>query len=515
MSNYSIVCPARGRLSRDLGPPIAQGAAGTIHHVIGEAGLLAKLYIKQKDLPEYKLKIEAMLAARPNLPPFLYNGRNYVQIAWPVGMVYRRLDFVGFVMPEVDFQASTELDNVLQKAMRTRKAIPEFYGARVLLAANLAALLAELHKLGHYMVDVKPVNMRFYPGAWYMAILDTDGFSINGRRRYPARQFSDEYIAPEARGKPPETLGLEEDLFALATIIFQLMNNGLHPFQGIDTHGNHPTSVQERIFAKLYPYGLTSHPQVNPSLSSIHEFLERETRLLFDRAFLSTTGRPTAREWRNHLRNLLTNKVLVRCKASNDHAHFSKGCGLCALTKSSGRSAQAKPTGPIQLGPAVIGGGPSTSRVFIDWLKQHKKIGMVAVGALVVALWLFVSSLPSPPTTAPQPLTWSPPSSAPQPVPPPPSNASKAVKPSFDCAKARLVVETLICNDVELAALDRVMAETYRAVKGTVSPDRREHFRREQLDWLAQRNSCQSGADPRRCVKNLYFSRTAELRGYN
>lgn len=258
-----------------------------------------------------------MLAARPNLPPFSYNGRTYVQIAWPVGTVCNEQGyFVGFAMPEVDIQESTELGHIFYKAMRIRKGIPDFYGAHVLLAANLAALLAEVHGLGHYMINVNPINMRFYPRAWYMAILDTDGFSINGhRRRYPARYFTSDYIAPESRGKAPQMLGLEQDLFALATIIFQLMNNGIHPFHGIDLHNNQPTTLQERIFAGLYAYGLTPSLQVRPLQQSIHECLEHVTRRLFDRAFLSTDMRPTAIEWRDHLRNLFTNEVLVQCKA--------------------------------------------------------------------------------------------------------------------------------------------------------------------------------------------------------
>ena len=220
------------RRSIALSPPIAQGATGTIHHVIGQTGIVAKLYKDATALPEYDEKLAAMLAAPPRLPTFSNSGRTYVQIAWPTARVLdARGTFRGFVMPEVDFQLSTDLENILQKSARQRKNLPEFYGARVLLAANLAALVAELHALGNYMVDMKPMNMRFYPHAWYMAIIDTDGFSINGRRRIPSRQFSDEYIAPEAHGKKPEQLGLEQDLFALAVIIFRLLNNGVHPFQ--------------------------------------------------------------------------------------------------------------------------------------------------------------------------------------------------------------------------------------------------------------------------------------------
>lgn len=428
MSNYYIDGPSLGKRSVRLSPPIAQGAAGTIHHVVGDPGIVVKLYKNPKDTFEYSEKIAAMLAAPPDLPPFLYNGQTYVQIAWPLGTVSNGSgDFLGFVMPAVDIQSSVDLENILQKATRTRKGLPEFYGARVLLAANLAALMAELHGLGHHMIDMKPINMRFYPHAWYMAIIDTDGFSINGQRRFPARQFSDEYIAPEARGMSPEKLGLEQDLFALSIILFRLLNNGLHPFQGVDLNANQPTTLQERIYAGLYAYGLTQHRGVNPAPSSIHTFLEHETQQLFDRAFLSTSGRPTAVEWRDHLGRLFSNKVLVQCNASKDHAHFSRGCGLCALAKSRTQPPVAPPLRPQsvtrQFNPSVITTGlsggprasvpqvmptvsnvPTVSTVF-DWLKNNKKTVGVAIAAVVLA-WGF--------STPPQTQTSKPPMTQPQ-----------------------------------------------------------------------------------------------------
>jgi hypothetical protein len=316
-----------------LGNIIAQGAVGTIHHVSGEPGIVAKLYKKPDNLNEYEEKIAAMLAAPPQLPAISYHGRTYVQIAWPTARIIDGVGFRGFVMPEVDFRDSTELENILQKSVRQRKHLPEFYGTRVLLAANLSALTTQLHALGHYMVDMKPMNMRFYPQAWYMAILDTDGFSINGKRRLPARQFSDEYIAPESQGKRPEQLGLHQDLFALAVIIFRLLNNGIHPYQGIDA-GGYPTTLQERIFADLYAYGITGHHGVKPALSSVHEYLEDGTRTLFDRAFHASGTRPAAAEWRDHLNGLISDKVLVKCATDpTNHGHFSKGCGFCALER--------------------------------------------------------------------------------------------------------------------------------------------------------------------------------------
>lgn len=334
MIQYTIESALSHRQSAKLTAAIAQGAAGTIHHVVGKPGVVVKLYKDTQTLAEYEEKIGAMLNAPPSLKPFTQSGRTYVQIAWPTGRVFdSKGQFAGFVMPEVDFHASTELENMLQKSARKLKKLPEFYGVRVLLAANMAALCTELHKLGHYMVDMKPVNMRFYPQSSYMAILDTDGFSINGPRRMPAQQFSDEYIAPEAKGKNPASLGVEQDRFALAVIIFRLLNNGIHPFQGVD-HSDHPTNLQDRIFAGLYAYGLHRHKSVAPAPSSIHEYLETTTRRLFDRAFTKPHDRPSADEWRDHLNSFIVEKTLLRCADNEaEHAHFSLGCGLCALEK--------------------------------------------------------------------------------------------------------------------------------------------------------------------------------------
>jgi DNA-binding helix-hairpin-helix protein with protein kinase domain len=334
-----------------LGPVLKEGAMGTIHRVIGEKGTLAKMYKDPRDFPKYQAKLAAMLAAPPRLPPIAAGARSYVQLAWPTANVLDgRGAFMGFLMPEVDFKASTELENVLQKAARRQHKLPEFYGNRIVLAANLAAVMTEVHLLDHHMIDMKPMNMRFYWRANYMAIIDTDGFSIKGARRFHAQQFSDEYIAPEARGRKPEELGEEQDRFALAVIIFRLLNNGLHPFQGIDPESSfNPQTLQERVFSSLYAYGPTPKAGVQPARASVHGFFEPSTALMFDRAFMAGRPRPSAKEWYEHLKGLVEGKVLLPCSVKpTEHGHFSRGCGFCELERRigalQGRSSQVKAT---------------------------------------------------------------------------------------------------------------------------------------------------------------------------
>lgn len=53
-----------------------------------------------------------------------------------------------------------------------------------------------------------------------------------GGERFPAGQFTAEYLAPEFQktGKVPEKQEEWQDRFALAVILFQLLNFGLHPY---------------------------------------------------------------------------------------------------------------------------------------------------------------------------------------------------------------------------------------------------------------------------------------------
>jgi serine/threonine protein kinase len=314
----------------NLGPEIASGASGTVHRINEFPELLAKIYKPHVDVNKYEIKISEMINNNPNIP--IINGAVFdiIQIAWPLGkLIDSNNKFVGFVMHEVKYDSTYCLDNILTKSSRRSKNLSDFYGNRLLIARNISAIIKEIHALGHYVIDLKPQNIRFYPKESYICILDTDGFSINGTTRIAANDFSDEFIAPEAENLTAKQLGLEQDLFALAVIIFRLMNGGIHPFTGMDKSGTlFPTAIQPRIFEGLYAYGLKSHPLVVPNRAGIHDHFEDSTRHLFDKAFSSRGGRPSAFEWTDHLSWLINSSK--KCpKKPLEHMHFSKGCGLC------------------------------------------------------------------------------------------------------------------------------------------------------------------------------------------
>ncbi len=320
--------------------PVAEGGDATIHPVQGRPEWVAKLYRDPASEARRRAKLEAMLAAPPAGREVEHGGRRSVQLAWPTALVERdgATDGppAGFVMPRVHLEEAVVLEQLLSGRARRAAGLPDGVRLRVSAARNLAAVVAALHAEGHHVIDLKPSNVHVYRDTAFVAVLDCDGFSVAGPdgARFPAHQYTDGYIAPEAlraRAKP-EDLGEDQDRFALAVVVFRLLNRGLHPFQGVPAKGAAvPTTDGERVAAGLYPYG-SGFRTLSPPPASLHGSFDTETRGLFARAFDGPkTNRPSAAEWAEHLSSLLAASGLRPCPQSPDHAVYPgvEECGVC------------------------------------------------------------------------------------------------------------------------------------------------------------------------------------------
>ncbi|ALN88651.1 hypothetical protein LC55x_5405 [Lysobacter capsici] len=200
-----------GTRRTQLGPLIKSGGAGSVYLLPDDPNSAAKIYHARVDPPSYTDRIEAMLQLRPQLPDQIEGDKRYVQIAWPDATVRDdRGRFAGFTMPVLDVEATSELEQVLQERQARAAGFPVGLGRKVTLAANLASVLAALHKQHHYVVDLKPVNLRFDRASLYIALLDCDGFSIQGRgRRFHAPQYTPDYLAPEYQTRSLDETGEE------------------------------------------------------------------------------------------------------------------------------------------------------------------------------------------------------------------------------------------------------------------------------------------------------------------
>ncbi len=101
-------------------------------------------------------------------------------------------------------------------------------------------------------------------------------------------------------------------------------------------------------------------------------------------------------------------------------------------------------------------------------------------------------------------------SAVPSPTPSPSSVApvrrSEALGPSFDCAKARSTPERLICEDSELARLDRELGRLYAQAR-SVAPDMAAFNREREVEWRYREQEC----GDRICLVMWYAHRREQL----
>lgn len=83
--------------------------------------------------------------------------------------------------------------------------------------------------------------------------------------------------------------------------------------------------------------------------------------------------------------------------------------------------------------------------------------------------------------------------------------------PTFDCSKTSASIETLICEDTELTALDHKLAEVYKAALRKATREHPPVLKASQRGWVKGRNDCWKRDDKRSCAKELYVRRIAEL----
>lgn len=316
----------------NLGQELASGGAGTVHVVIGDPSIVVKLYNTEtlkSDGQIYAEKIKCMLKSVPSIAG---TKAGVVELAWPNALAQDLSGhFVGFAMPALDFQNTEGLQSLLIPKLARLKFKNSNLGIRITVAANLSTVVSSIHAKGHQIVDLKPPNLRLYRNGLQVAVLDCDGFQIQlPGRKLPAPQVTPEYLAPEFQTKDvsnPE----HQDRFALAVIIFKLLNFGIHPYAGKAKISNAPNDIEVKIAQGMYSYGITPHQMFEAVQQSSHHCFPDELRRLFDRAFGTFVDkRPTAREWADVLINYakIQNPLLKEC--SHGHLWFiGQPCGEC------------------------------------------------------------------------------------------------------------------------------------------------------------------------------------------
>lgn len=349
----------------ELGDVINAGGEGEVRAVVGDGATAAKLY--REPTPERRAKIQNMVA--------LYDKIMAVQagvlraVCWPRQALYadsEAAEFIGFLMRRapVGSVAASEL----YRYPRTAAGLSALTCVDALIA--LTRVFDALHHTvvnGHALVvgDLSGDNVLVAPDGG-VHLIDADTFYVQRGGAHPCVACAPGVAAPEliaaahgrtyaqmeAAGEP--TFTVATDLFALAVLVFRMLGNGVHPFEGAvepDAEGEYPLppAVDCQVRDGRSPFTGTA-PGVGLFAWALPlDHMPPLLREAYDRALFSGTDgasrRVTDAQWGRLLRDYRAH--LVEC----GHGHvFHRGfvtaagapaCPYCAADRRVARMAQA------------------------------------------------------------------------------------------------------------------------------------------------------------------------------
>ena len=394
-----FVCHGKTRRSVTLEKRIGGGLEGTVYSLPERLESAAKLYKRENaaqiaQVESRRAKIVSMLGSPPRVVSITVDNVKLPLLAWPTHLIEQQdKSFAGFLMPLVADTHAVSLERYMREISipKTLSDKERCLTTRLTLCRSLAGVVADLHHQGHYVVDFKPQNVRVFRGSCIPCFLDNDSFSIAGanQQRFSASAFTPEYTSAEFTSTEA-IVDDAQDRFALAVLIFQILNRSMHPFQGVLTSqpADGDRTVERNIARGYYAYGLTQNPDIAPMPGSDHDCLPHSMRLLFDRAFSAGApgGRPSALEWSRYLEACLRSKptVFKKCEQqleSEMHIHFDGyPCPECRR--------QA-----VTVVPAAAPGEPATVAPPVENAPPRRRRAMkvaVAIVLLLIIAWFLV-----------------------------------------------------------------------------------------------------------------------------
>ena len=281
--------------SSDVNLPTVRN--GKLYHVDEYPNLTAKIY----DNPDGDIenKLRAMLASPPDVPDA---DMDRVPIVWPVDILKDRVDrAIGFLMPK---SSGTPLSAIFVSPTHRERQ----YEFALKVARSLSKAIDILHEGPHVIGDFDESSVLVSDSAT-VTLIDSDLFVITERHSRDRRR----YWKPSGRGEytPPELQGnqygvaqsqKDHDLFALAVIIYKLLMDGVHPFEGEYKGEGDPLPLRSRIRDGHFCHSRTRKVPYLPSPDfQSWERIPDSLRELFvqclDEGHYNPRYRPSAHEW--------------------------------------------------------------------------------------------------------------------------------------------------------------------------------------------------------------------------
>lgn len=269
---------------------LGAGGEGRVLAVDG-TGLVAKLY--HEPTPARAAKLAAMLARPPA-------GEAAAALCWPTDLLHDAASgaFVGYLMPRLP--GVSPVFRLYNPGLRRRERPHVTWGDLHGVARQVAGAMGAAHTIDAVVGDINESNT-VVDDALRVRLVDCDSFRIvdprTGRvHRSPVAKA--EFTAPELQGQSMAEVDqtLEDDLFGLAVLLFQLLLEGTHPYEGVLGGPGEPAPYGARIAAGWLPWVPGRGGPYRPKPLAVPvEVLHPALRSAFVRCFVDGHGRPEAR----------------------------------------------------------------------------------------------------------------------------------------------------------------------------------------------------------------------------
>jgi serine/threonine protein kinase len=326
MALMQAICLSNGQ-PITLGSELGGGGEGKIYAISQHSSVVAKVYHANHLSVERSQKLRVMYANPPG---------NSTSIAWPLELLRHpdSAEIIGFVMRRVT--RVRPLHAVYNPKTR-RQEMPFFdYYYLHRTARNLAAAIATIHANGYTIGDVNESNILVSPRA-LVTLVDTDSFQVCDRRSgviYRCPVGKPEFTPPELQGEAFARVDRtpQHDRFGLAVLIFQLLMEGTHPFDGVYLGQGDPPPKEARIAAGHFPYRPNSPYRPKPfapPLQILHPQVRQLFWQCFEGGYISPKLRPTAGAWVDALS--AAEAELIPCAVNSQHRYGKhlKSCPWC------------------------------------------------------------------------------------------------------------------------------------------------------------------------------------------
>lgn len=286
--DYVLASSPSGSVSTlRLGPEIGQGGEGRVFAVAGEAGTVVKIFDREHRTQHRLEKLTLLLT----------HDLQFEGISFPTSLISDTAgNFAGYAMPQA---SGKELQATVMRPARFKRTYPNWTKADLVdVCISFLEKVAYLHSLNIILGDINPKNVMVDADktVW---IIDADSWQLEG---YPCPVGTPMFTAASVTGDYANALRTEqEELFAVATMLFMILITGQFPYArtGVDG-GDFAQLIHEGKFAFQFQ-GVSDRDQPEGSWKYMWSHLPIAVKRMFWHTFHRDgdryTNRPTADEW--------------------------------------------------------------------------------------------------------------------------------------------------------------------------------------------------------------------------